>query len=124
MEAGATFALTQAVFDPRTMEQACAAIKDIGIPVFAGVLPLLSSRQAEFLHNEFPGISIPEDVRQRMSGAGPDKAAMAAEGMKIARELVDAFRQCADGLYLIPPPNRAPIAVELIQHIRAQAAKD
>lgn len=121
VERGATFALTQAVFDAPTMRRACEAVRSLGIPIFAGVFPLLSTRHAEFLHNEFPGISVCEEVRQRMAAAAPDKETMAAEGMAIARELIDAFRQCADGLYLIPPLNRYAVAVELIQYIRAAA---
>jgi hypothetical protein len=53
--------------------------------------------------------------------ADPDKAAMAAEGMKIARELIDQYLAIADGIYLIPPFNRASTAVELIQYIQARA---
>jgi homocysteine S-methyltransferase len=119
---GANFVLTQAVFDADTMARACAAVKDLGVPVFAGVFPLVSSRHAEFLHNEFPGISVCEEVRKRMAAAGTDKARAAAEGMAIARELADAFRTCADGLYLIPPFNRYQSAVELLHHIKARAA--
>jgi homocysteine S-methyltransferase len=117
VERGATFALTQAVFDAEVMRRACEAAKELGIAVFAGVFPLLSSRHAEFLHNEFPGITVSEEVRHRMAGVGSEKEKMAAEGMAIARELIDAFRVCADGLYLIPPLNRAAIAVELLQYI-------
>jgi homocysteine S-methyltransferase len=123
VESGARFALTQAVFDADLMRRACAAIKDLGIPIFAGVFPLLSRRHAQFLHNEFPGISIPDAVRQRMADAGPDKDAMAAEGMVIARELIEEFRSCADGLYLIPPLNRAAIAAQIIRDLRANEVK-
>jgi homocysteine S-methyltransferase len=117
---GAQFAMTQAVFDATVMRRACAAIKDLGIPVFAGVFPLLSHRHAQFLHNEFPGISIPEAVRQRMADAGPDMDAMAAEGLAIAHELIEEFRACADGLYLIPPLNRAALAAQIIRELRAK----
>ena len=123
VQRGASFAMTQAVFDGPTMQRACAAAKELGIPVFAGVFPLLSNRHAEFLHNEFPGITVCEEVRNRMAAAAPDKEKMAAEGMAIARELIDAFRECADGLYLIPPFNRHRVAVELIQYIRSSARK-
>ncbi|MAE60424.1 MAG: hypothetical protein CMJ49_03605 [Planctomycetaceae bacterium] len=119
-ERGATFALTQAVFDADTMRVACeAAHEHVDIPVFAGVFPLLSDRHAEFLHNEFPGVTVCDDVRHRMAAAAPDKDRMAAEGMAIARDLIDAFRESADGLYLIPPLNRAAVAVELLHYIHA-----
>ncbi len=120
VERGATYALTQAVFDAATMQRACEAARHLGIPIFAGVFPLLSVNHAEFLHNEFPGITICDEVRRRMAKAAPDKQRMAEEGMAIARELIDEFRQCADGLYLIPPLNRAHVAVDLLQHIRSR----
>ncbi|MCC6679740.1 MAG: bifunctional homocysteine S-methyltransferase/methylenetetrahydrofolate reductase [Phycisphaeraceae bacterium] len=124
VERGATYALTQAVFDAATMQRACAAARHLGIPIFAGVFPLLSVNHAEFLHNEFPGITICDAVRQRMAKAAPDKQRMAEEGMAIARELIDEFSQCADGLYLIPPLNRARVAVELLHHIRRRKPSD
>ena len=92
------------------------------IPVFAGVFPLLSNRQAEFLHNEFPGITVHQQVRKRMKSAKGDKALMAAEGMAIARELIDDYREYASGLYLIPPLNRHQVAIELIEHIHSANA--
>ena len=121
VERGAQFAMTQAVFDVHTMKRAIDAAKPLGIPVFAGVYPLVSHRNAEYLHNEFPGITISQEVRDRMAGAGPDKDAMAAEGMKIARELIEQFMPIADGIYLIPPFNRAAVAAELIAFIHSLA---
>ena len=66
-------------------------------------------------------MTICQEVRDRMAAASPDKAKMAAEGLAIARELIDAFLPLADGIYLIPPFNRAAIAVELIQYIHARS---
>jgi len=121
VERGAQFALTQAVFDVETLKRALDAARPLGIPIFAGIYPLVSHRNAEYLHNEFPGMTICQEVRDRMAAAAPDKAAMAAEGMKIARELIDQFLPLADGIYLIPPFNRASVAVELIQYIHSRA---
>lgn len=121
VERGAQFALTQAVFDVATLRRAIEAARPLGIPVFAGVYPLVSHRNAEYLHNEFPGMTICQAVRDRMAAAGPDKATMAAEGMKIAKELIDQFIDIADGIYLIPPFNRAHVAVELLEYIHSRA---
>ena len=93
------------------------------IPVFAGIYPLLSSRNAEFLHNEFPGISVCQTVRDRMAAASADRAKMVAEGLAIARELIDAARQYADGLYLIAPMNRPRAPVALLEYIRQTGQK-
>jgi homocysteine S-methyltransferase len=135
VDRGASFAMTQAVFDADTMARACDAARKAlprATPIFAGIYPLLSSRNAEFLHNEFPGISICDRVRQRMAAAAaaaaaapavPDRTAQAREGLAIARELIDAFRQSADGLYLIAPMNRPGAIIELIGHIRGTAKR-
>jgi methionine synthase / methylenetetrahydrofolate reductase (NADH) len=120
VERGGQFALTQAVFDSATLKRAVDAAKPLGIPIFAGVYPLVSHRNAEYLHNEFPGMTICQEVRDRMAAAAPDKAQMAAEGMKIAKELIDEFLSIADGIYIIPPFNRASAAVELLQYIHAR----
>ncbi|MDD4892042.1 MAG: bifunctional homocysteine S-methyltransferase/methylenetetrahydrofolate reductase [Phycisphaerae bacterium] len=121
-EQGADFVMTQAVFDAATMRRACEAARAAGvtIPIFAGIYPLVSSRNAEFLHNEFPGISIADEVRRRMASASPDRVRMAAEGIAIAKELIDAFRGCADGLYIIAPLNRPRAPVELLEYIRGR----
>ena len=121
VERGAQFALTQAVFDVETLKRAVDAAKPLGIPIFAGVYPLVSQRNAEYLHNEFPGMTICQQVRDRMAAAAPDKKQMVETGTAIARELIDSFLTIADGIYLIPPFNRAATACELIQYIRAKA---
>ena len=66
MQAGAEYIMTQPVYDPRTVERFLALIKHLKTPVLIGILPLYSHRNAEFLHNEVPGMSIPEDIRERM----------------------------------------------------------
>ena len=123
VERGAQYALTQAVFDLPTLQRAMEAAKPLKIPVFAGVYPLVSHRNAEYLHNEFPGMTICQQVRDRMAAAGPDKALMAAEGVAIAKELISQFMGVADGIYLIPPFNRAPVAVELLHYIKTLQQK-
>jgi homocysteine S-methyltransferase len=79
-----------------------------------GVLPLVSSKNAEFFHNEVPGMSIPEDIRERMRKApgGPEAR---KEGVKIAREMLFAVRDRVQGAYLMPPLHpirRVPTAVQ------------
>jgi homocysteine S-methyltransferase len=113
--AGAHYALTQPVFDPRRFEAMRACTRDLGIPIFVGVMPLLSERNAEFLHNEVPGITLNDEVRGRMKGlSGKDGRRV---GLQIARELIDAMLPHADGFYLIPPQRFTETAVELVDHI-------
>ena len=77
IDAGAAFLLTQPVYDVAAIERLRTAYErehdaELRVPVLAGVLPLVTSRHAEFLHNEVPGISVPDDARDRMRKAGED----------------------------------------------------
>jgi homocysteine S-methyltransferase len=114
--AGAQFAMTQPVFDIRLIERMKSRTAHIGIPIFTGVWPLLSSRQAEFLHNEVPGIVVPENVRAEMAGC--DDAAAVACGNRIAKRVLDAVLGSFSGVYLITPFLRWEMSVELAQYCR------
>jgi methionine synthase I (cobalamin-dependent)/5,10-methylenetetrahydrofolate reductase len=108
VEAGARFAMTQIVYDVAALD----AFRDrLGgtwpIPVLVGVFPLTSYRLAQRLHNEVPGISVPEPLQEALRDAGPDAAQL---GMQHARELIEASRTHADGVYIVAPFRR-PIAV-------------
>jgi homocysteine S-methyltransferase len=85
------------------------------LPILVGVLPLRTVRHAEFLHNEVPGIEIPESIRERMRRAGSESW---KEGLSIAHELAADLRDGAAGLYLIPPFGRYDVAAELIERVR------
>src|SRR5205814_1300849 len=86
--AGAQFVMTQPIFDLRILDEMEARTRDLDVPIFTGVWPLLSARQAEFLHNEVPGIIVPDAVRRKMAGSdGPEAA---ARGLEIARQISQA----------------------------------
>ncbi len=86
------------------------------IPVLVGILPLVSSRNAEFLHNEVPGMAVPQDVRDRLAKASTkDKAQQV--GVDIARDALRAARDLVDGAYVMPPFNRFELAVRVIRDI-------
>lgn len=89
---------------------------DVDIPVLVGILPLVSERNAEFLHNEVPGIRLPEEVRRRMHGASGEEGVR--RGLAISRELVEAGRGRVDGFYLMPPFGKVDMALSLIEAIR------
>jgi len=116
--AGAQYVLTQPVFDPALVEITARRTRHLNIPVFMGVWPLLSGRQAEFLHNEVPGISIPDKVRTHMAGLEGD--AGRAAGIEIAKEICRAALDCFPGVYLITPFLRYDTTVELTQFIRSR----
>jgi homocysteine S-methyltransferase len=113
---GARFAQTQPVFDLAVLREMLDRTRHLPIPVLPGVLPLVSERNCEYLHNEVPGISIPDEIRRRM--AGKEKEEGAREGLAIAREFIAAAHGMVGGFYLIPPFGRYGIAAELVRFIR------
>jgi len=115
--AGARFVQTQPLFDLERLDTMLGLTKGIGIPILPGILPLVSERNAEFLHNEVPGIVIPDEIRARMRGKGKEEGVR--EGLAIAREFIDAARDRVGGFYIIPPFGNHRVAAELVRHIRS-----
>ncbi|MDX2087921.1 MAG: bifunctional homocysteine S-methyltransferase/methylenetetrahydrofolate reductase [Kofleriaceae bacterium] len=115
--AGAELVMTQPVYDPRTLERFLDDVKPLGLPVMVGILPLASHRNAEFLHNEVPGMAIPSEYRERMAkvAAGP---AARAEGIKIAQEALAAVKHRVQGTYVMPPFNRVDSALAVLEVAR------
>ncbi len=120
IESGADFALTQPVYN---VERARAFITryedEYGpwpLPIIAGVLPLYNGRHAEFLHNEVPGIYIPDEYRQQMRAAGDNGAEM---GVGLARDLIRQLQPFVQGVYLIPAFGRYDLAAEVIEVVAA-----
>ncbi|OGU06434.1 MAG: bifunctional homocysteine S-methyltransferase/methylenetetrahydrofolate reductase [Geobacteraceae bacterium GWC2_58_44] len=118
---GASFAQTQPIYDLERLGQMLEQTRHLGIPILPGVLPLVSGRNAEFLHNEVPGIVIPDEIRERMAGrVGEDGV---REGLAIAREFIEAAIGQVGGFYLIPPFGKYQIAVELVKFIKEHATR-
>ncbi len=115
-EAGAELVMTQPVYDPEVLNRFLDDVEPLGIPVLVGLLPLASYRNAEFLHNEVPGMSIPEDIRDRMREAGGGPSGR-AEGVKIAREMLSAIKDRVHGAYIMPPFGRYELALRVIDGI-------
>ncbi len=113
---GARFAQSQPIYDPAILFAALEATCDCNIPFLVGIMPLVSERNAEYLNNEVPGITVPDAVRARMKGL--EKVAGAQEGLAIAKEFIDAIFAVTGGYYLIPPFGKFELAVELIEHIQ------
>jgi len=117
VESGADYVMTQPVFDHEVMDRFLDRVEsEVGsdVPVVMGLLPLASWRNAEFLHNEVPGMQIPEPMRARMKAAGSGEPAR-QEGVRIACEAASAFRQRIRGIYIMPPFNRFDIAVSVLE---------
>ena len=105
--------MTQPVYDPAVLDRFLSDIADVKVPVLVGLLPLASYRNAEFLHNEVPGMRIPEDIRERMRKAGSGKSGR-AEGVRIARDMLAAVKDRVQGAYIMPPFGRYKLALEVI----------
>ncbi|MBU1702747.1 MAG: bifunctional homocysteine S-methyltransferase/methylenetetrahydrofolate reductase [Candidatus Eisenbacteria bacterium] len=115
VQAGAECVFTQPVFDLENLQEFLIRTEDIPIPVIAGILPLTSFRNAEFFHNEVPGMNIPEAVRERMRRVGSGKKAR-AEGITIAKA---ALLECRGnprirGVYIMPPLGYYEMALEVL----------
>ncbi|MFC1629537.1 bifunctional homocysteine S-methyltransferase/methylenetetrahydrofolate reductase, partial [Gemmatimonadota bacterium] len=106
VEAGACFAITQPVFDIRQLEAFLEEVSRMegirSIPMIAGIWPLLSLRNAEFMDNEVPGVTVPEEVMKRIAST-PDADAARAEGVRIARETLEAVRPLVQGVQISAP---------------------
>jgi homocysteine S-methyltransferase len=120
---GANFLLTQPVFEPakaRAFLQAYEAHfgQPLTTPIIAGLLPLYTPRHAAFLHNEVPGISIPDALLERINGAED----AAKEGIKIAQELLLELREIVQGAYFMPPFGRYYLAAEVVEVLYPETA--
>ena len=111
--AGAQYCLTQPVYETNLLERFLGDVRGFEIPVLVGVLPLVSSRNAEFLHNEVPGMSVPRSVRSRLAAA-PNRQRAREVGVAVARDMVAAARDVAAGVYVMPPFNRFDLAIRSV----------
>jgi homocysteine S-methyltransferase len=115
VEAGAEYAITQPVFDLRLLESFLERIKDFRIPVIAGIWPLISLRNAEFLKNDLR-VSMPEEILLRMAQAETPDAAR-REGILIAQEMLESVRPFVQGVQVSAPFGRYTAAAEVIASV-------
>ena len=118
MERGAHFVMTQPVYEKEMVRKMKEALGPLGIPVLVGVMPVVSARNADFLHHEVPGISIPDAVREKIRSL-PEGPAQAEYGREVAAELAREVAEHFRGIYLITPMVRsgmtAPIVKEFLK---------
>jgi methionine synthase I (cobalamin-dependent)/5,10-methylenetetrahydrofolate reductase len=122
VEAGANFALTQPVFDAERLAEFLKRLRDAGgrIPVIASIWPLASYRNAEFMNNEVPGVSVPPAIMERMRRADTGEQAR-AEGVRIAQQILLEIRELVQGVQIAPPFGRYALAVEVVQALKQNA---
>ena len=120
VEAGAEYAITQPVFDMRLLEAFLRRIEGFRIPVIAGIWPLTSLRNAEFMKNDLR-VSMPDEIMARMAAVdSPDRAR--AEGIAIAQEMLRDARPMVQGVQVSAPFGRYALAVEIVQQVLPQTA--
>ena len=110
IEAGASFAMTQALFDLSYLDRFEELIGGWPVPVLLGIFYVRSYQLAVRLHNELPGVVVPEPIQRRLEKAGPNAG---AEGLALARELYAEAREKVAGVYVIPPFKQPEAALEL-----------
>lgn len=113
---GADYFITQPVYSEEKLLEVHKLTKHLDIPIYIGLMPLTSSKNAEFLHNEVPGIKIAQSIRDTMATLQDDPLRSAQEGIAITKSLIDAAAELFNGIYLITPFLRYEMTVELAQY--------
>ena len=119
INAGADFFLTQPIYlsndGPKLLEVYEKKYGSMDKPILVGILPLVSARHANFLHNEVPGVFIPDETRKRIESSGENGARV---GVELAVELIEQIRDWAGGVYLMPQFHRFDMIAEIIEAVK------
>jgi len=128
VEAGAEYAITQPVFDTDQLKRFLERIEHLDIPIVAGIWPLISYRNAEFMHNEVPGVNVTPEILERMRAASDtSKEHAREEGITIARESLLEVRDVIAGVQVSAPFGNVKYALQVFEaldefsHLRAAA---
>jgi len=117
IEAGADYFITQPIYSVEKIVAVYEATKHLKVPIYIGIMPLTSSTNAEFLHNEVPGIKLTDEVRARMALSAGHRDNSTQAGIEVAKELVDVALKYFHGIYLITPFTRYDMTVALTEYI-------
>jgi homocysteine S-methyltransferase len=119
IEAGADFIMTQPIYQTSDLTDFLTQMGDCPVPILIGIMPLHSTKHAEYLHNEVPGITIPKHIREAMRQAGE---AGAKCGLELAEELLGELSDICQGTYLVPSFGRYDDMASLVGRLKAQFA--
>jgi homocysteine S-methyltransferase len=121
IEAGVDYIMTQPIYDPALFGRLHEATRHLDVPIFVGIMPLMSEGNAVYLHNEVPGIQLSDEVRSRMAGLkGEEGRAM---GVRIAKELIDEALKYFNGLYLMTPMMFYGMTAELTEYVWVKSGR-
>ncbi|MER2060411.1 MAG: bifunctional homocysteine S-methyltransferase/methylenetetrahydrofolate reductase, partial [Niallia sp.] len=119
---GADYIITQPIYSEEKIVELYEATKHIDKPIYIGLMPLTSSNNAEFLHNEVPGIKIDDSIRQTMAQLKDNPEKATEEGLNITKSLIDTATTYFNGIYLITPFLRYELSVELARYTKIRTA--
>ncbi|MEJ9304537.1 bifunctional homocysteine S-methyltransferase/methylenetetrahydrofolate reductase [Priestia megaterium] len=117
IDCGAHYFITQPLYSTKQIEEVYEATKHLTTPVYIGIMPLTSARNARFIHHEVPGIKLSEGILERMDATGNDRIRGEVEGLAIAKNLIDTAYELFDGIYLITPFMRYEMTEILTRYI-------
>lgn len=123
IRSGADYFITQPVFSEEKILQVHEATKHLDAPIYLGIMPLTSYRNANFLHNEVPGITLTDEILTAMEKTQGDPLKAREESLAISRSLIDAALGYFNGIYLITPLDRYDLTVECTRYIHAKEEK-
>jgi len=113
---GADYFITQPIYSEKLLLETYEATKHLDVPIYIGLMPLTSSRNAEFLHNEVPGIKISQEILDTMAKFNNEPLQSKKEGIAITKGLIEAAAELFNGIYLITPFMNYEMSVELSQY--------
>jgi 5,10-methylenetetrahydrofolate reductase len=117
LQAGAHFVMTQPIYQKTDLTDFLDEFGQCPVPILVGIMPLHSFKHAEYLHNEVPGISIPEPVRKAMEKAGEQGA---QTGLELAEELLEEIRPICSGVYIVPSFGRYDDICTLTKRLKSK----
>ena len=121
---GADYFISQPLYSNQQIIDVYEATQNLQAPIYIGIMPLKSSRNAEFIHNEIPGIKLSDSIREKMAAAGTDKEKARQEGLAIAKDLIDTAYDLFNGIYLITPFLDYSFTVELTNYIHEKGKSE
>ena len=124
LEHGCDYFISQPVYSKEKIIEVYEATKHLDTPIYIGIMPVTSFKSAEFLHHEVPGIKLSDDVLERMAACGDDKEKATAEGIAIAKELLDTACELFNGIYLITPFLRYDMTLQLLDYVKQLDVKE